>query len=301
MLAKPGMPNDLVLAVAFSVICGLISWFAPQTPGLWLPTIISVFFLPGYCALSAIAPGKGFLAKEGAPIAIATLERVIASIMLSIFFIAIISTVLSWSDWGLTTASAAIEVSGLTVLASIIALLRRSRLPAAEQFTASIEIRSSFRPLNRLERGIAVAAVIVLVASTTLALTANMNVTEPYAQLTITGASGTLSDLPQTVSVDQEVIVRVTILNKMNTDLVYNLTVGVNVSGGFTSFQTLDWFSTNTFPVGAGFVSDVSIANGHSYSANLVFRIPSAGPTELLFLLNGENVHRDAWLFLTVT
>jgi uncharacterized membrane protein len=301
VLARPGRPYDLIFASLLSVICGLVSLLAPRTPGLWLPSLISVFFLPGYCVLSGMAPGKWFFDKGSGSNTVSTLERVMVSIVLSIFFVALISTVLSWSDWGLTTASAVLEVSGITVSASIIGMVRRSRLPAREQFNASIDIRNPFKGLNNWEGGITMLVAIILVASTTLALMANTSSTEPYAQLTITGASGTLSDLPLTAAVDQNLTVRVVILNKMDKDMVYNLTVGVNGSQGFSSFQPLDWFSTNTFAAGMGFVSNITIVNGYSYSANLVFRMPSPGTNKLLFLLNGEDVHRDVWLFLTVT
>ncbi len=301
VLVRPGRPDDLILASSFSVVCGLAALVAPQTPGLWLFSLVSVFFLPGYCVLSIIAPGKGFLAKGGEPSAISTLERFVASIVLSIALIAIISTALSWSDWGLTTTSAVLEVSGITVLASIVGYARRSKLPLQEQLAVSISIRNPFKALNRWERTITVLVVLILASSTVIALTANMSSAEPYAQLTLTGASGTLSDLPQTAAVNENLTVRVTILNKMNKDLVYNLTVGIEGPQGFTSYRTLDWFSTNTFATGEGFVSNISIANGHSYSANLAFKIPAAGTSELLFLLNGESVFRDAWLFITVT
>ena len=301
IIAEPGNQNDLILASSFSVICGLISLIAPQMPGLWFLSLVSIFFLPGYCVFSVIAPGRGFRAKEGGLISISTLERIMASIILSIFLVALISTVLSWSDWGLTTTSAVLEVSGVTVIASIVGWFLRRKLPAQEQFTSSIEISNPFKGLNQWERVIAIFVVITVVVSIAIALTANMSTAEPYAQLTITGASGTLSDLPQTAVVDQNLTVRVTILNKMNQDLIFNLTVGIGEPQNFTSYTSLDWFSVQTFAIGKGLISNISIENGQSYSANLMFRIPYPGTSELHFLLNGENVHRDVWLLLTVS
>jgi len=300
IIAKPGKPYDLIFAAFISVICGLISLVAPQTPGLWFLSLFSIFLLPGYCVLSIIAPGRGFRTKDGGSIVISTLERVMASIVLSIFLVSLISTVLSWSDWGLTTTSAVLEISGITVTASIIGWVRRTKLPIQEQFTSSIDIRNPFKGLNQGERVIAIFVVVIIVASTAIALMANMNTAEPYAQLTVTGASGTLSDLPQTAVVNQNLTVRVTILNKMNQDLIFNLTVGIEGPQSFASYTSLDWFSTQTFATGKGFISNISIENGHSYSANLMFRIPNPGTSKLLFLLNGESVHRDAWLFVTV-
>jgi hypothetical protein len=127
-----------------------------------------------------------------------------------------------------------------------------------------------------------------------------MSTPEAYSQLTITGPSGTLSDLPQKALVDQNVTVRITILNKMNQDLVYNLTVGDNGSIGFEQFQSLDWFSPETLTPKVGFVSNIYIASGSNYSANLVFRVPSSGIVKVLFLLSAENVNLGNWLFLTV-
>ena len=128
---KLNIKNELWFLNLFVVALIVIIIFLP---GHLLRIILGIpiaIFLPGYAFLEALFPKK---------MQISGIERVIWSFILSLAIVPLIALILNFTPLGVRLEPVLYATSGFIVFASIIAWLRRRRLPIEERFKIELKL-----------------------------------------------------------------------------------------------------------------------------------------------------------------
>ena len=123
--------NDLLILGLLTILLGGAIILAPDNPIRIILGIPFVLFSPGYALVSALFPRKRDLDVVG---------RVVLSFGMSIASMFFIGLVLNFSKWGIRLEPIIYAVGGFILLMSIIAIIRRTRLPDEERPGISIKI-----------------------------------------------------------------------------------------------------------------------------------------------------------------
>ena len=151
---KLNIKNELLFLNLFVVALVAIIIFLPGNPLRIIFGIPIAVFLPGYTFLAALFPGK---------MQISGIERVILSFILSIAIVPLIALILNFTPLGVRLEPVLYATSGFIVFASIIAWLRRRRLPIEKRFQIELKLT---RPIwNRQTTAGSVVLMVIIVAA----------------------------------------------------------------------------------------------------------------------------------------
>jgi len=128
---KLNIKNELWFLNLFVVALVAIIIFLPGNPLRIILGIPIAVFLPGYAFLEALFPKKMQLSG---------IERVILSFILSLAIVPLIALILYFTPLGVKLEPVLYATSGFIVFASIIAWLRRRRLPIEERFKIELKL-----------------------------------------------------------------------------------------------------------------------------------------------------------------
>lgn len=137
------VPADLALVVGLTLLTALIATLpvVRETPIRVVLGLPFVLFLPGYAFIAALFPEAGEPPRpDGHPEgriwdrSIDLVERAALSFAMSITLVPLIGLALDLISQPLTFGPVFISLSSFTVLCSVIAAVRRRRLPPAERF-----------------------------------------------------------------------------------------------------------------------------------------------------------------------
>ncbi len=123
--------NDLLILGLLTILLGGAIILAPDNPIRIILGIPFVLFSPGYALVSALFPRKRELDVAG---------RIVLSFGMSIASTFFIGLGLNFSKWGIRLEPIIYAVGGFILLMSIIAIIRRTRLPDEEHPGISIKI-----------------------------------------------------------------------------------------------------------------------------------------------------------------
>lgn len=195
-VAIPPLASTLdVAAVVLVALVGAIVFSLP----LALPVVVRaalavplLLFVPGYAVVAALYPRAH---HRGDPQSIepTAIERVALAIGLSLFVVPLVGVAVD-AVWSLTLVPILDSVAAVTILAGVVALVRRRRLPASDQFTATAPLRrvldgTTERPKTQLFLVVALLlSVVAIGASGVVATNDGADVTEFY--LTTEGPDG---------------------------------------------------------------------------------------------------------------
>jgi hypothetical protein len=116
-------PVDLIVVVAFAALAMTLTLAAPSgSLGRLLVTLPLALFLPGYALTAALFPGRS----------LGTAERLLFSFGLSLTLTVLSGLVLQWTSLGLRPAAWAALLGNITLLASLVALVRGWHRPVPE-------------------------------------------------------------------------------------------------------------------------------------------------------------------------
>ena len=131
--------------------------------------LVFVLFFPGYCLQVAAFPARADLDGK---------ERLALSFGLSLVLLPILALVLDRLPWGITLWSVMIGLLALVLLFTVIAGIRKSRLPEAEQYRP-LESFNPFASWRSLERGFKVAYLLLALTVVSFGFTAYSILTTP--------------------------------------------------------------------------------------------------------------------------
>ena len=184
---------------------------------LGLPFLL---FFPGYTLVAAL-----FTRKEG----MGSVERVALSFGLSIAVVPLIGLILNYTPWGIRTEPVLYSVALFILISSIIAWLRRSRLPEPERFGIEFQMRLPGWGGGAWDRVLSIIlALTILGALGTLGYAiASPKVGERFTEFYIEGLEGKAADYPEELVVGEEGKVIVGIINREHETVIYRVVVTI--------------------------------------------------------------------------
>lgn len=185
---------------------------------LGLPFLL---FFPGYTLIAAL-----FIKKEG----MGSIERVALSFGLSIAVVPLIGLILNYTLWGIRTEPVLYSVASFILITSIIAWLRRGRLPEPERFGIEFQMRLPGWGGGGWDRALSVIlALAILGALGTLGyVIASPKVGERFTEFYIEGLEGKAADYPKELVVGEEGKVIVGIINREHETVTYQVEVVID-------------------------------------------------------------------------
>jgi uncharacterized membrane protein len=152
---------DLVICSALAVVALLLALFAPELgPARALVGLPMALFIPGYALVAAAFPSRR----------LGTIERLLFSLGASLALAALAGLLLHWTALGLRPAAWAIVLGNLTLLASLVALVRRwQTLRVSSRPFVDQERRSRLPHLTLVEGGLLGLAMLLVVSALLIA------------------------------------------------------------------------------------------------------------------------------------
>ncbi|WP_458210696.1 DUF1616 domain-containing protein [Haladaptatus sp. NG-SE-30] len=133
---------DLVVALLLTVLGGYAAYIGLSgrlRVALVLPLVV---FLPGYVLISAIFPGGGEdgtrrfgIGESDASYELGGPERVALAVTLSVAIVPMIAAVANFTPWGVTLRPILVGIVAFTGLFTLVALVRRVRVPAKRRYS----------------------------------------------------------------------------------------------------------------------------------------------------------------------
>lgn len=175
-------PLDLGLTVALALLTG-VAVFAPGVSGTPLRLVLGIpflVFLPGYALVSALFPRSQYALSESSLDetdsvrgggSIDGFERFSLSVGTSVAVNSMIGFGLDFTPWGIRMTPILVSICAFTVVAAVVAAVRRLRTPPAERFSvplghwAARGRRDLFGPGSRAETLVNVALAVSLLLS----------------------------------------------------------------------------------------------------------------------------------------
>jgi uncharacterized membrane protein len=216
---------DLYIVVILTLL-GVASIYLPPINGSVIRLVFALalaLFIPGYSLIAALFPEKKSLGS---------IERVILSFTMSIIVVPLIGFGLSFVSWGIRLDPIMICVFVFTIVCSLIAYIRRLRLPVEERYCvdfagAFAEAKDIFKDKSSLDNGITllviVATVVSLCAIGYMIFTPKIG--EQYTQFYILDSNGSADDYPREFSIGEQKPVIVSISNHEQRDVNYSLII----------------------------------------------------------------------------
>ncbi len=221
-----GSLKDIALAVLFTLTCIIFVLVPPlnETPVKMFLGLLSALFLPGYSLTMALFPRRDDL--DG-------IERVAISFGLSIAIVPLLGFVLNYTPFGIRLEPVLIILSTFTISFSILAGIRRLKLPAEERFRVPFErllkVNLGQSVLDKVLSMMLIASIIG--SSATLVYVAVTPKTgERFTEFYILGPNGTAYNYPTDLKIGEEGKVIIGIVNHEYENVTYRLEINFNGS-----------------------------------------------------------------------
>ncbi len=210
--------NELILLNLLVIALVLATIFLPTSSIRIVLGVPFLIFFPGYAALAGIFPARQSI--DG-------IERIALSFGLSIAIVPLIALALNYTPWGIRLEPILYSVSLFIVTASIVAWLRRRRLPEPDRFT--LEFRLSLPTLGQgtLNRVlmIAVALAVFGAVATTMYVIVRPGAEEQFTEFYILDSQGKAAEYPEEVRVGEEATLILGIVNHENGVVSYRVEI----------------------------------------------------------------------------
>ncbi|GAH60338.1 unnamed protein product, partial [marine sediment metagenome] len=180
-----------------------------------------VLFFPGYVLMAVLFPKR-----EG----LGGIERVALSFGMSIAVVPLIGLILNYTWWGITLEPTLYSIASFIFVVSIIAWVRRRRLPEEERFNIEFQLRLPGWGGGAWDKVLSVVLVVaILGALGTLGyVIAKPKVGERFTEFYILGVGGKAEDYPQELTIGEEGKVIVGIINREHERVSYHVEVMID-------------------------------------------------------------------------
>lgn len=210
--------------------------------------LLYILLVPGYTLLAALFPRASSLTG---------IVRLALSISLSVAVIPIIALLLDSTPWGLRLWPVVISEVSTILLFSLVALVRRARLPGAERFLLSIEIDMKGWWFSQ-DKGNRIIVIIVLglflvALSSAAAILLLPKPGEHFTEFYILGPEGLAENYPRQVLVGEALTVTIGLTNLEAGDRNYRVEVWAVDPGEGDRRLMIAEIAPFTLPVGQTF------------------------------------------------
>ena len=180
-----------------------------------------LLFFPGYTLMAALFPKR-----EG----IGAIERTALSFGISLAVVSLIGLILNYTPWGIRLEPVLYSVALFIFTTSIIAWLRRKRLPEQDRFGIEFWMKAAVWGGGAWNRALFIILVVaILGAAGTLGyLIAAPGVGETFTEFYILGLDGKAADYPEEIMVGDEGKVIVGIVNHEHEVVSYRIEVRID-------------------------------------------------------------------------
>ena len=215
---KINIRNELI-PLNLLVIILIIAIIAFPSSGLrivlGLPFLL---FFPGYTLMAAL-----FTRREG----MGASERIALSFGISIAIVPLIGLILNYTPWGIRLETVLYSVASFVFITSIVAWLRRKRLPEQEGFSIRFQLRLPGWSGSAWDKACSVVLAISILAvlGTLSYVIATPKVGERFTEFYILGQEGEAAAYPQELKIGETGKVVVGIINQENETVNYHLDV----------------------------------------------------------------------------
>ncbi len=216
--------NELVLIVLLSILLVCVIWIADSAVLRIILGLPFVLFFPGYALIAVLFPGRKVIGG---------FERLALSLGCSVMVAGLTGLALNYTPWGVGLFPAVIALFAIILILSVIAWLRRRRLPQGDRHVFSFSFNiSSWRGQARADRVFSMTLLATLVVAIGVL---GYNVLSPgigerYTEFYVLGLEGKAIDYPYTLEVGQEGTILVGIINREHEITRYR--VDMRIGGG---------------------------------------------------------------------
>lgn len=248
--------NELVLINLLVVILIVIINFLPSTVFRIILALPFLLFFPGYTLMAALFPRQHQLG---------TIERIALSLGMSIVIVPLIGLALNYTAWGIRLEPVLYSLSIFIFATSIIAWLKRRRLPAGEQFFTGFRLNLAsighlWEGHGRWDRALNLILIIAILGAVSSLgyVLANPKVGERFTEFSVLGPEGRLEDYPREIALGDSVIVLLNITNREHGTVTYRVDITIDgqiagAAGPVTLEHEEEWEEEVSFtPQGAG-------------------------------------------------
>jgi uncharacterized membrane protein len=282
---------DLILVTCVVLVALVVAIIPALSVSIIRPIIgtIVVLFVPGYAFIAALFPQKATLANG---------VRLALSFGLSIVIVPLLELALNYTRWGIQLGPTLIVIVVFTLLCSIVASVRRYRLPRERRFAINwpdwhhIRLKAARLGGTRFDRTLSVVLIIAIITS--VAVTSYAVVmpkpNEHFTEFYLLGTNDTLSNYTTQYKVGVPTPVTVVIVNHEKTDVTYDLVVTANNS----TQREIIYSEQVMIPSGQQWEKSIDLVLNHpSDNALLDFALYANQTT--------TNPYRDVHLWVNVT
>ena len=213
--------NGLLLLnlLVFVLMAAII--FSPYNVARIILGLPFVLFFPGYVLIAAIFPREE---------SIGGIERAALSFGLSIAIVPLIGLILNYTQWGITLESMLYSVASFIFLFSIIATVRRKRLPKEERFNIEFQLRPPDWGGGAWDKTLSVVLVVAILGTLGMLgyAIAKPKVGERFTEFYILGLEGRAKDYPTELKIEEEGEVIVGIINREYERVSYQVEVMID-------------------------------------------------------------------------
>jgi len=213
--------RDLLIVDALTLILLINIVLAPDFNLRMVVGAIFVLFLPGYTLISALFPSKKDLDY---------IERIALSIGLSLAVVPLMGLALNYTPWGIRLSPVLLLLSAFNMLMSMVAYLRRERLPTGESFNPPIYVSyfsNKWNGLSRQDRLLAVGVLVGLVpfGGLTAYFASTPKIGERFTEFYLLGPRGKIADYPTNLTLGESGTVILGVTNHEYQEVTYRIVV----------------------------------------------------------------------------
>jgi len=292
-LALERRPDDLIVAVGLALILLVLVALLPDS---WVRTFFGLIFvlvLPGYVTVAALFPSRE---------RIDWIERIALTFGLSIAIVPLVGLALNFSPWGIELWPILVALTILVVGLSIIAYLRRMRLPIEERLRLDIEIDIDWKSMALIDKILAIGIVVVLLATVSVIVFAITNPPpgERFTQFALLDENHRAADYPTGPSGTVEICIGC----NEDADTTYTLVIVlVEDTENFTSLTYFEQLPDSAqINIGSGIAVNISVLDDEWVNTTFSYQFLDIGEYKLRFLLylqdEMEVVYREVYLWL---
>lgn len=213
---------ELVLIILLTLLTVPVVEFTTGPLRIIAGVIILLLF-PGYALMAALFPRK---------LSMQSVERVVLSVVLSFAVVPLIVLIFNYTPWGISLEPIFGAVASLIVIASLVALFRRWRLPQSVRFAPRIRIRMpQWGGGSRLDKAISLVLVLLILgaAAALFYVITTPRAPETFTDFYVLGSEEMVEDYPQELVLGEQAEVTLGIINHEHQDMSY--TVEVRLDG----------------------------------------------------------------------
>ncbi len=206
--------SDLIAPTIIAILLIVLTLYFPPSTFRTVVALPFMLFFPGYVLIAALFPQKEGLTSP---------QRVGWGFGLSIAVVGITGFILSYTPWMIRLEPILYTISSFVFISSIIAWIRRNRLPETEQFGVELAVKGSGWRRGTWDKALSIILLLSIVGTiATMGYSiANPKVGERFTEFYILSLSDNTIDYPRELVIGEQGRVKAGIINHEHEQVTY--------------------------------------------------------------------------------